>query len=65
VNDQTTAFRVADTFRRMVNKPDLGPAGALRDAQLSLLGSESITALAHPFYWAPFTIFGAGGEQVH
>ena len=66
VNDQVAAFMVADTLRRMKDNSNLGVAGALRDAQLSILadaGKGLPAEIAHPFFWAPFTVIGEGGER--
>jgi CHAT domain-containing protein len=66
VNDQVAAFLVADTLRRMRENPNLGAGGALRDAQLAMLadaGKELPADIAHPFFWAPFTVIGEGGER--
>jgi CHAT domain-containing protein/tetratricopeptide (TPR) repeat protein len=66
VNDQVAAFLVADTLRRMRENPNLGIAGALRDAQLAMLadaGKGLPAEIAHPFFWAPFAVIGEGGER--
>ncbi len=66
VNDQVAAFLVADTLRRMHDSPNLGIAGALRDAQLAMLadaGKGLPAVIAHPFFWAPFAVIGEGGER--
>ena len=66
VNDQVAAFLVADTLRRMHDNPNLGVAGALRDAQLAMLadaGKGLPAEIAHPFFWAPFAVIGEGGER--
>ena len=65
VNDQVTAYLIADTLRRMRAEPDLGVAGALRHAQLAMLadaGHSLPAEVAHPFFWAPFAIIGDGGD---
>jgi CHAT domain-containing protein len=64
VNDQVTAYLIATTLQRMRAHPHLGVAGALRDAQLSMLAAagHSLPAeVAHPFFWAPFAVIGDGG----
>jgi CHAT domain-containing protein len=64
VNDQTSAFLVADTLRRLKGGKDGGLAGSLRGAELGLLaeaGKGMPTEIAHPFYWAPFALIGEGG----
>ncbi len=66
VNDQVAAFLVADTLRRMKENPNLGIAGALRNAQLAMLadaGKGLPAEIAHPFFWAPFAVIGEGGER--
>jgi len=67
VNDQVAAYLVADTLRRMRDNPSLGIAGALRDAQLAMLseaGKSLPPEIAHPFFWAPFSVIGEGGEKL-
>jgi CHAT domain-containing protein len=67
VSDQVAAFLVADTLRRMQQDPGLGVAGALRNAQLSMLdqaGKGLPPEIAHPFFWAPFAVIGEGGERI-
>jgi len=64
VNDQTAAYLVADTLRRLRENPHAGIAAALRAAELAMLdgaGSEFNPAVAHPYYWAPFAVIGEGG----
>ncbi|MCW3473885.1 CHAT domain-containing protein [Limobrevibacterium gyesilva] len=66
VNDQTAAYLVADTLRRLRENPAMGIAAALRDAQLGMLddaGHGLNAAVAHPFYWAPFALIGEGGRR--
>jgi CHAT domain-containing protein len=66
INDQTSAFLVADTLHRLASNEDGGMAGALRAAQLGLLdraGKELPANLAHPFFWAPFALIGEGSAQ--
>ena len=59
VNDQTSAFLVADLLRRLTAAPTGGLAEALRQSQLTLMGG-TVSAMAHPFYWAPFALIGEG-----
>jgi CHAT domain-containing protein len=64
VNDQASAFLVADTLRRLKAGSDGGLAGSLRGAELGLLaeaGKSLPAEIAHPFYWAPFALIGEGG----
>jgi CHAT domain-containing protein len=66
INDQTSAFLVADTLRRLAANEDGGLAGDLRAAQLGLLdraGKDLPAQLAHPFFWAPFALIGEGVNQ--
>jgi len=65
VNDQVAAYLVVDTLKRMRDNPRLGTDGALRDAQLAMLaeaGKSLPPEIAHPFFWAPFSVIGEGGE---
>jgi len=62
VNDQTAAYLVADSMRRVHGGDGINQA--LREAQLSMLDGAGTTfpaALAHPFYWGPFALIGDGG----
>jgi CHAT domain-containing protein len=66
INDQTSAFLVADTLRRLVAGDDRGSAGALRAAQLAIIdqaGKDLPANLAHPYFWAPFAVIGEGGTR--
>ena len=63
VNDQTSAYLVADTLRRYAAGADGGLAGALAGAQRAILdaaGKEMPAELAHPFFWASFAVAGEG-----
>lgn len=67
VNDQATAFLVADTLNRLHRGEGGGIAGALRLAELGMLdgaGNGTPAELAHPFYWASFALIGEGGERL-
>jgi CHAT domain-containing protein len=64
VNDQTAAYLVAESMRRV--RGGAGIAEALRDAQLVMLDGAGTTLpaiLAHPFHWAPFALIGDGGGR--
>lgn len=63
INDQSSAFLIADTLRRLAAHEGGGMAGALRAAQTGMIdkaGKDLPAALAHPFFWAPFTLIGEG-----
>jgi CHAT domain-containing protein len=63
INDQSSAFLVADTLRRLIANRDGGLAGALRGAQLGMIdgaGKDLPAELAQPFFWAPFALIGEG-----
>ncbi len=65
VNDQVSAYLVADTLSRLHAGMDGGVAGSVRAAQLALLSGAGKTfpaAIADPFYWAAFTVIGDGGN---
>jgi CHAT domain-containing protein len=59
VNDQTSAFLVADSLRRQKTQPAGGLAEALRQSQLALIDGPS-GAAAHPYFWAAFALIGEG-----
>lgn len=68
INDQTSAFLVADTLQRLVSGHDGGLAGALQEAQLGIIdraGKDLPANLSHPFFWAPFALIGEGRAQFH
>jgi CHAT domain-containing protein len=54
VSDISTATLMGEFYKNML-KGDLIKTDALRKAQLAVLKDEKF---AHPFYWAPFVIFG-------
>jgi CHAT domain-containing protein/Tfp pilus assembly protein PilF len=54
VSDSSTATLMTEYYKNMIKK-DLNKTEALRQAQLTLLKDEKY---AHPFYWAPFILFG-------
>jgi CHAT domain-containing protein len=57
VPSAATAALMEDVFRRYGADRARGLAEALRQAQLDL---ARVPATAHPFYWAAFTLIGAG-----
>jgi CHAT domain-containing protein len=57
VPSAATAVLMEDVFRRYGEDRARGLAEALRQAQLDL---ARVSATAHPFYWAAFTLIGAG-----
>jgi CHAT domain-containing protein len=62
VNDQTAAYLVAETMKRVHSGE--GISDALHDAQIGMLneaGASLPAELAHPFHWAPFALIGDGG----
>jgi CHAT domain-containing protein len=68
INDQTSAFLIADTLSRLVSGQDGGLEGSLRMAQLGIIdraGKDLPANLAHPFFWAPFALIGDGMAQYH
>jgi CHAT domain-containing protein len=67
VNDQVSAYLVADTLNRLHSGSDGGPAGSLRAAQLALIdnaGHGMAANIANPFFWAAFDVIGDGGGSV-
>jgi CHAT domain-containing protein len=64
VNDQVSAYLVAETLSRLHDGGEGGAAGSLRAAQLALLdkaGHGMPAQLAAPFFWAAFDVIGDGG----
>ncbi|HQT38228.1 MAG TPA: CHAT domain-containing protein [Acidocella sp.] len=64
VNDQVSAYLVADTLERLHSGVDGGAAGSLRAAQLALIdnaGHGMAANIADPFFWAAFAVIGDGG----
>ena len=60
INDQASAYLVAETLKRARTG---GIAASLRAAQLALLdeaGAGLPASLAHPFYWGAFALIGDG-----
>jgi CHAT domain-containing protein len=65
VNDQVSAYLVADTMSRLHSGQYGGTAGSLRAAQLGVLsgaGHSLPASIADPFYWAAFSVIGDGGN---
>jgi CHAT domain-containing protein len=54
VSDASTAILMGEFYRNLIRNKQ-SKTDALRKAQLTLLGDEKY---AHPFYWAPFVLFG-------
>jgi CHAT domain-containing protein len=68
VNDQVSAYLVADTLSRMHDGGAGGAAGSLRAAQLALIagaGHGMSADVANPFFWAAFAVIGDGGAAGH
>ncbi len=64
VNDQVSAYLVAETLSRFHAGADGGAAGSLRAAQLALIDNAGKTMpaeVANPFFWAAFAVIGDGG----
>lgn len=64
VNDQVSAYLVADTLSRLHAGGSGGAAGSLRAAQLALIGGAGGNfpqQIANPFFWAAFDVIGDGG----
>ncbi len=64
VNDQVSAYLVADTLNRVHEGSAGGAAGSLRAAQLALIagaGHEFPANIVNPFFWAAFSVIGDGG----
>ena len=55
VQDSSTAEFMVEFYRQLTQNPDLGKAGALRQAQQALLNGPDYS---HPYYWAPFVLVG-------
>lgn len=55
VADHGTALFMQALYAAL-QKPDLDPGGALREAQLTLLTADP--AFSHPYFWAPFVLMG-------
>lgn len=67
VNDQTTAFLVADTLKHLRSGDTTGSASSLRKAQLDMLDEAGKTlpaVLAHPYFWGPFALIGEGRSTI-
>lgn len=65
VNDQVSAYLVADTLSRLHGGAAGGAAGSLQSAQLALIegaGKGMPSEVANPFFWAAFSVIGDGGN---
>jgi CHAT domain-containing protein len=68
VNDQVSAYLVADTLNRFHAGEAGGAAGSLQAAQLALIanaGKGFPAEVANPFFWAAFAVIGDGGAGGH
>jgi CHAT domain-containing protein len=54
VADKPTAELMTDFYRQLLG-PNPSPSGAMREAQLTMIGGKKYSA---PFYWAPFVLVG-------
>jgi CHAT domain-containing protein len=64
VNDQVSAYLVADMLSRLHDNTAGGAAGSLQAAQLALIngaGGAMPAEVANPFFWAAFSVIGDGG----
>jgi CHAT domain-containing protein len=60
VQSEATVRLTTLTFDNYAREPLLGKAGALQQAQLTLLDDPKT---AHPIFWAPFVLVGDGGGR--
>jgi len=60
VDSDATVALITRTFAVMKSEPELGRAGALRRAMLSLVDAGG--ASSHPAFWAPFVVVGESGR---
>ena len=61
VDSAATVTLMTGVFEARERDPEIGLAGALRRARLSMIDNGARPALAHPFYWSPFVLVGEGG----
>jgi TPR repeat protein/CHAT domain-containing protein/tetratricopeptide (TPR) repeat protein len=62
VPSQTTVKLMTGTFAELANDASIGPAEALRRAEMAMLDPKNPPEFAHPTLWAPFVVVGEGGE---
>ena len=59
---------MSDVFERLAAMPMVSRAEALRQAMLAMLdrgeyrneAGQAVSSLAHPIFWAPFSLVGDG-----
>ncbi|MCP4699075.1 MAG: CHAT domain-containing protein [Gammaproteobacteria bacterium] len=61
VDDVSTVYLSVEFFKHLAS--GIGPAEALRAAKLYLLRGEREEKYRHPYFWAPFVLFGNGGTD--
>lgn len=55
IDDQSSAFLMAEFYRQLIDNPTLSKSEALRQAQLALVSHPNYH---HPSYWAPYVLLG-------
>lgn len=64
VESVSARLLVTETFEQQAQHAGLGRAQALRASMLALMGQKSSEGFsyAHPLFWAPYALFGDGGQ---
>jgi CHAT domain-containing protein len=64
VESESARLLVTETFAQQVKQPNLSRSQALRASMLSLISRQSGDGFsyAHPLFWAPYALFGDGGQ---
>ena len=55
ISDEASAALMAEFYKGLLGKPQMRPAAALRNAQLSVMNDKRWKA---PYYWAAFILQG-------
>jgi CHAT domain-containing protein len=64
VESVSARLLVTETFEQQAKHAGMGRAQALRASMLTLMGRQSSDGFsyAHPLFWAPYALFGDGGQ---
>jgi CHAT domain-containing protein len=63
VSSEAAARLTTTAFAAIESEPKLGRAEAMRRAMQSMVEAKDAPYLAHPLFWAPFSLVGEGGAE--
>ena len=60
IGSESTAKLITGMFKNLANQNDIRSSEALRRSMISVMNDAKNPEYAHPKYWAPFSVIGAG-----